>query len=101
MSHRVPFLVHSQLYSTTGTWEEWTGVTNYVAAIGAVSRAGNFINTFYFLLDTSITNAYILHSNYSTGTTFKHVKDFRVRLAKELIEDYYSRCRPGRQGSAL
>ena len=56
---------------------------------------------FYFLLDTAVTNAYILHTRYTESPTFKHVKDFRVVLAKSLIGDYCSRRRPGRGGTAL
>lgn len=56
---------------------------------------------FYFLLDTAITNAYILHSHYSTASSFEHIKDFRVELAKSLIGDYCSRRRPGRGESSL
>ena len=56
---------------------------------------------FYFLLDTAVTNAYILHTWYTESPTFKHMKDFRVALAKSLIGDYCSRRRPGRSGTAL
>ena len=52
---------------------------------------------FHFLLDTSITNAYILLKPHST---YQHVKDFRVQLAKELIGDFCVRRRPG-SGAAL
>ena len=45
----------------------------------------------YILLDTAVTNAYILHTQYTESPTFKHVKDFRVALAKSLIGDY-CRC---------
>ena len=56
---------------------------------------------FYFLLDTTITNAYILYTRHTESPTFKHMKDFRVALAKSLIGDYCSRRRPGRGGTAL
>ena len=39
---------------------------------------------FYFLFDVSITNAFILHTNY-TSKPNRNVKDFRLQLAKELI----------------
>ena len=55
---------------------------------------------FYFLLDTAVTNVYILYTPYTESATFKTVKDFRVSLAKSLIGDYCSRCRPGRGGTA-
>ena len=53
---------------------------------------------FYFLLDVAITNAFILHKHYSNSPQTS-LKDFRVQLATELIGDYCSRKRPGRQGS--
>ena len=56
---------------------------------------------FYFLLDTAVTNAYILHTRYSDTPTFQLMKDFRVALAKSLIADYCSRRRPGRGGHSL
>lgn len=55
---------------------------------------------FYFLLDVTITNAFILY-NYTTCPKYKTIKDFRVQLAKELIGDYCSRKRAGRYGSSL
>ena len=51
---------------------------------------------FHFLLDVSITNAFILQKH----KLFQHVKDFRLQLAKELI-DYCSRKRPGRAGGTI
>ena len=66
------------------------------------SRSRKFYKyIFYFLLDTAITNAYILHTRYTESPTCKHVKDFRVDLAKSLIGDYCSRRRPGRGSTAL
>ena len=66
------------------------------------SKSGNFYKyIFYFLLDTAVINAYILHTRYTESPTFRHVKDFRVTLAKSLIEDYCSRRRPGRGDSSL
>ena len=69
---------------------------------GCRSKSRKFYKyIFYFLLDTPITNAYILHTQYTELPTFKHVKDFRVALAKSLIGDYCSRRRPGRGGAPL
>ena len=51
---------------------------------------------FHFLLDVSITNAFILQKHYCPDKLFQHVKDFRLQLAKELIGDYCSRKRAGR-----
>ena len=56
---------------------------------------------FHFLLDTAITNAFILYTHYSGSPSLKHVKDFRVSLAKSLIGDYCSRRRAGRGGISL
>ena len=56
---------------------------------------------FYFLLDVAITNAFVLYKHYATCSKLKNIRDFRVQLAKELIGDYCSRRRVGRQGSFL
>ena len=47
---------------------------------------------FWFLVDASITNAYILHKHYSTPTPTKSLslKSFRLELAKGLIGGYNS-----------
>ena len=50
---------------------------------------------FWFLLDISITNSYILHKCFSEEK-IPDLKTFRVELAKSLIADYCSRKRPGR-----
>ena len=49
---------------------------------------------FWFLMDVSITNAFILH-NYSTSSSTRStpLKAFRLELAKGLIGDYNSRKR--------
>ena len=57
---------------------------------------------FWFLLDVSISNSYILFSNYATNDLprrLKCLKEFRLQLAKELIADYCSQKRPGRGSS--
>ena len=54
---------------------------------------------FWFILDVSISNSYILFSNYTNDNSprrLKCLKEFRLQLAKELIADYCSRKRPGR-----
>ena len=48
---------------------------------------------FWFLFESSITNAYILHSNYS-GAQKMSLKEFRLDLAKGLIGDFYSKKNP-------
>lgn len=50
-----------------------------------------------FLLDTAITNAFILYREGHPGTKLKVLK-FREVLAKQLIGDYISRRRAGRGG---
>jgi len=55
---------------------------------------------FYFLLDVTITNAYILYKHYSPHSKIK-VKEFRLKLGTELIGEYCSRRRPGRTSSAI
>ena len=45
---------------------------------------------FWFLFEASITNAYILHTNYS-GAKHQALKEFRLELAKSLIGDYHSK----------
>ena len=57
---------------------------------------------FWFLLDVTISNSYILFKNYAdkdSPATLRCLKEFRLQLAKELIADYSSRKRPGRGSS--
>ena len=56
---------------------------------------------FYFLLDVSITNAYILYKNFCSSPTFNNMKKFRLQLARELIGEYTSRRRAGRGGGVI
>ena len=56
---------------------------------------------FYFLLDVAITNAFVLYKGYAANPKHGTILDFRVQLAKELIGDYCSRRKAGRQGSHL
>ena len=46
---------------------------------------------FYFLLDVSITNAFILYKYFHSSPTFNSIKKFRLQLARELIGEYTSR----------
>ena len=49
---------------------------------------------FKFILDTIISNSYILYKNYSATTSHKlDFKTFRLQLAQELIGSYNSRQR--------
>ena len=50
---------------------------------------------FWFLFDLAITNSYIL-CRLHTDLQMDSLKSFRTVLAKELIDDYSSRKRPGR-----
>ena len=58
---------------------------------------------FWFLLDVSISNTYILFKNYvvrsDSPATARCLKEFRLQLAKDLIADYSSRKRLGRGAS--
>ena len=56
---------------------------------------------FYFLLDVSITNAFILYKNFRSSPTFKTIKKFWLQLARELIGGYTSRCRAGPGGGVI
>ena len=56
---------------------------------------------FHFLLDVSITNAYILQKGYCSSAPFSTFKPFRLQLASELIGDFCSRRRVGRGASSL
>ena len=55
---------------------------------------------FYFLLDVSITNAFILYKNFCSST-FNTIKKFRLQLARELIGEYTSRRRAGPGGGVI
>ena len=60
----------------------------------------NYKYIFWFMLDTAITNAFILLSNYSpTSAKLQCLKQFRTELALSLIGEYNSRQVPGRQPS--
>lgn len=56
---------------------------------------------FYFLLDVTITNAFVLYKNFCSPPTFNTVKKFRLQLAKELIGDYSTRRRAGPGGGVI
>ena len=56
---------------------------------------------FYFLLDVSITNAFILYKNFRSSPTFNTIKKFRLQLARELIGEYTSRRRAGPGGGVI
>ena len=51
---------------------------------------------FCFLTDVAITNSFILYKKFSTSPKMKSVKEFRLKLAKQLIGNYSSRKLPGR-----
>ena len=56
---------------------------------------------FFFLLDVAITNAFILHKHFAVAPKVKNVKEFRMKLAAELIGEYCSRRTVGRSGSSI
>ena len=55
-----------------------------------------YMYIFCFLTDVAITNSFILYKNFSTSPSMKSVKEFRLKLAKQLIGNYSSRKLPGR-----
>ncbi len=50
-----------------------------------------YMYIYTFLLDVAITNAHKLHKHHSQSPTTLKLKDFRTKLALELIADYNSR----------
>lgn len=54
---------------------------------------------FFFLIDVSITNAFILYKHEAHQN--KNLKEFRITLSDELIGDYCSRKRPGRISTTI
>ena len=59
----------------------------------------NYKYMFTFILDTAITNAYILYSKHSSAPKPVKQKEFRLILAESLIGDYCGRQRIGRPRS--
>ena len=57
----------------------------------------NYEYVFWFMFDVATTNSFILYSHFSvtTGTPMT-LKQFRVKLAEQLIGTYMSRKRAGR-----
>ena len=56
------------------------------------TKSRKFYKDIYFLLDVSITNAFILWKNFGSATRMT-LKEFRLWLAEQLIGDYCSRRR--------
>ena len=56
---------------------------------------------FWFLLDVTVTNAYILQKHYVPTTNPRSLKEFRIALGKELIDEYCTRRRRGRSGGGI
>ena len=56
---------------------------------------------FYFLFDVTITNTYTLYKNYCLERTLRNAKEFRLQLAQQLIGEYCSRRRLGRQSGVI
>ena len=59
-------------------------------------RSRKFYKYIYqFLFDVTITNSFILHKHFCHGSKMS-MKEFRMKLASQLLGDYCSRMRPGR-----
>lgn len=58
---------------------------------------------FWFLFDVAIVNSYVLYKNYRTNDTTHtlSLKQFRLKLADQLIGSYNSRKRPGRTAAIV
>ena len=56
---------------------------------------------YYFLLDVTITNSFILYKNFHPNPRYRTIREFRLQLARELIGDYCSRRRSGCRGGAI
>ena len=89
-------LVQCQWQCTRSTWAEWTGTTSSANTTLSARSVGNFINTFWFLFEASLTNSYVLYSNFSSLSRRQPLKQFRLQLAKSLIGDYHSKKRHNR-----
>ena len=50
----------------------------------------------WFLFEASLTNSYVLYSNFSSLSRRQPLKQFRLQLAKSLIGDYHSKKRHNR-----
>ena len=55
---------------------------------------------YHFLFDVTITNCFILLRHFG-GAVKMTLKQFRLKLASQLIGDYCSRCRPCRRPTAI
>ena len=85
-------------------------VTTYNTHMGGVDKGDQLRNyykvrlkcmkyykyIFWFLFDVSITNSYILSCFVPSSTLKLTLKQFRLRLASQLIDNYCSRKRAGR-----
>ena len=83
----------------TNTWGEWIEMTNFDNTTMSGSGRKYYKYIFWFLLDVSISNSYILFLNYATNDSprrLKCPKEFLLQLVKELIANYCSRKCPGR-----
>ena len=106
MDHRSLVLALKPSYPTTSIWEEYMGGVDRGDQLRGYyscrTKSRKFYKCiFYFLLDTAITNVFVLYKHYAASPKHKTMQDFRVRLANELIGDYCSHRRAGRQGSLL
>ena len=71
-----------------------------IITVGSKAESSINIYIYYFLFDVTIMNAFILDRGWS-GATEISIKQFRIQLAKELIEGYCSHYRAGYNGSLI
>ena len=74
------FLVLSPSLTTTPTWEQLIEGTRFEDTTAVEQSVGSFISI--FLLDTAITNAFILQKYFSVSPPHKTILEFRLQLAK-------------------
>ena len=100
MDHGSLFHVQKLCSPTTRTWVVLTEVIS-CGVLQLPHKNHKFYKyIFYFLFDVSITNAFILWKNFGSSSRMT-LKEFRLRLAEQLIGDYCSHRRAGRGGGAI
>ena len=98
-----PSHVPNPSFCTISTWVVSIEVISCGGITAAGQRVENFtsIYIFHFLFDVAITNSYILQKSFCPNSTIKNIKDFRLKLAMQLIGEYCSRQRAGRRPVAI
>ena len=87
-----------QYNSYMGGVDRWDQLRGYYNC--RTKRRKFYKYIFCFLFDVAITNAYILYKHCSSHHPMR-VKNFRLKLATELIGQYCSHRRAGRSSSAV